>query len=110
MNRDSHLLSEAYKTIQEQQLAGFGVSKQSVPKLGQFNAHVQQGVTPSLAQMNSAMQSAQKLVQGGMMGMDNMKANKLMDELMQDMGIDAKYKGELIKLAMELARKSSTGK
>lgn len=90
MNRDIHILSEAYKTIREQQL-------------GSFNVSTQQGVTPSLTKMNSAMQSVNS-------GMDNMKANKLMDELMQDMQIDPKYKGELINLAISLAQKSAASK
>ena len=86
MNKDNHLMVEMYRAIREQNLAGF--------------SQMQQGVTPSLMKMHGAMQSASQ-------GADNMKANKLMDELMQDMHIDAKYKGELIQLAMMLARKSA---
>jgi hypothetical protein len=102
-NKDVHMLNEMYRTIREQDLAGFGVSQQTRPAMGQFGVTSQQGVTPSLTQMNSAMQSVGN-------GMDNMKANKLMDELMKDMGIDVKYKGELIKLAIALAQKSVAAK
>ena len=102
-NKDVHMLNEMYRTIREQDLAGFGVSQQTRPAMGQFNVTSQQGVTPSLTQMNSAMQSVGN-------GVDNMKANKLMDELMKDMGIDVKYKGELIKLAIALAQKSAAEK
>ncbi len=88
MNRDIHILAESYKTIREQQFAKFGVSQQ-------------QGVTPSLGKLNTAMQ-------GNVGGIDNMKADKLIDELIQDMGINPKYKSELIKLAISLAQKSKT--
>ena len=99
MNKDNHVMEEMYRTIREQDLMGYGVAQKPQPIMGQ----VQQGVTPSLQQMHGAMQSMKQ-------GADNMKANKLMDELMQDMHIDAKYKGELIELAMMLARKSAAAK
>lgn len=105
MNTDIHILGEAYKIVREQQFAKFGTSQSSDPKLGQFNTSIQQGITPSLTKMNSAMQS----VQGGI-GKDNMKADKLIDELIQDMEINPKYKGELIKLAISLAQKSTAEK
>lgn len=105
MNKDAHILGEAYKFVREQQFAKFVTSQSSDPKLGQFNVSTQQGITPSLTKMNSAMQS----VQGGV-DRDNMKADRLIDELIQDMQIDAKYKGELIKLAISLAQKSAAEK
>ena len=105
MNKDVHILSESYKTIREQQFAKFGTSQSpQTPKPGLASfVHTQQGVTPSLTKMSNAMQSVNS-------GMDNMKADRLMDELMQDMKIDPKYKGELIKLAISLAQKSAAEK
>jgi hypothetical protein len=38
MNNDSHVLSEMYRQIKEQQLGGFGVSQSPKPQMGQFNA------------------------------------------------------------------------
>ena len=82
MNNDSHVLSEMYRQIKEQQLVGFGVSQGPKPQMGQFNV---------------AMQSAG--------GADNMKANKMVDDLMKEMNIDVKHKTQLLELLFALANK-----